>query len=109
MRHPADASCFEQHSHPASRCPNSNFLFPPLAAVVAVAGHSIARPIAFGNRVPPQRTVLRETSRRPAGTDAAVHYDPFGENVFGAARRPRQTRNKNKIPLIMARAKRRPF
>jgi len=61
LRHPADASCFEQHSHPAGRCPNSNFLFPPLAAVVAVAGHSIARPIAFGNRVPPQRTVLRET------------------------------------------------
>jgi len=26
-------------------------------------GHSIARPIAFGNRVPPQRTVLGETSR----------------------------------------------
>ena len=24
-------------------------------------GHSIARPIAFGNRVPPQRTVLGET------------------------------------------------
>ena len=27
------------------------------------SGHSIARPIAFGNRVPPQRTVLRETPR----------------------------------------------
>ena len=66
LRHPADASCFEQHSHPAGRCPNSNFLFPPLAAVVAVAGHSIARPIACGNRVPPQRTVLRET---PAVSD----------------------------------------
>ena len=26
------------------------------------SGHSIARPIACGNRVPPQRTVLRETS-----------------------------------------------
>ena len=90
LRHPADASCFEQHSHPAGRCPNSNSLFPPQAAVVAVAGHSIARPIAFGNRVPPQRTVLRETSRRPAGTDAAVHYDPFGENVFGAALRLRR-------------------
>ena len=25
-------------------------------------GHSIARPIACGNRVPPQRTVLGETS-----------------------------------------------
>ena len=55
----------EQHSHPAGRCPNSNSLFPPQAAVVAVAGHSIARPIAFGNRVPPQRTVLRETTVTP--------------------------------------------
>ena len=39
---------------------------PPQAAVTAVAGHSIARPIAFGNRVPPQRTVRGETPRRPA-------------------------------------------
>ena len=61
LRHPTDASCLEQHSHPAGRCPNSNFLFPPLAAVVAVAGHSIARPTACGSRVPPQRTVLGET------------------------------------------------
>ena len=68
LRHPADASCFEQHSHPAGRCPNSNSLFPPQAAVVAVAGHSIARPIAFGNRVPPQRTVLRETTVTPGFT-----------------------------------------
>ena len=68
MRHPADASCFEQHSHPAGRCANSNSLFPPQAAVVAVAGHSIARPIAFGNRVPPQRTVLRETTVTPGFT-----------------------------------------
>ena len=52
LRHPADASC-------------SNSLFPPQAAVVAVAGHSIARPIAFGNRVSPQRTVLRETTVTP--------------------------------------------
>mgnify|MGYP002762182874 FL=1 len=61
LRHPTDASCLEQHSHPAGRCPNSNSLFPPLAAVVAVAGHSIARPTACGSRVPPQRTVLGET------------------------------------------------
>ena len=53
LRHPADASCFEQHSHPAGRCSNSNSLFPPQAAVVAVAGHSIAR------------TVLRETTVTP--------------------------------------------
>ena len=61
LRHPADASCLEQHSHPAGRCPNSNSLFPPQAAVVAAAGHSIARPTACGSRVPPQRTVLGET------------------------------------------------
>ena len=35
---------------------NSNSLFPPLAAVVAVAGHSIARPIA-----------LRATGSHPSG------------------------------------------
>ena len=29
------------------------------------SGHSIARPIAFGNRVPPQRTALRETTVTP--------------------------------------------
>ena len=29
------------------------------------SGHSIARPIACGNRVPPQRTVLGETTRPP--------------------------------------------
>ena len=68
LRHPTDASCLEQHSHPVGRCPNSNSLFPPQAAVVAVAGHSIARPIAFGNRVPPQRTVLRETTVTPGFT-----------------------------------------
>ena len=64
LRHPTDASCLEQHSHPAGRCPNSNSLFPPQAAVVAVAGHSIARPTACGSRVPPQRTVLGETPAR---------------------------------------------
>ena len=29
------------------------------------SGHSIARPTAYGSRVPPQRTVLRETPRAP--------------------------------------------
>ena len=68
LRHPADALCLERHSHPAGRCPNSNSLFPPQAAVVTVAGHSIARPIACGNRVPPQRTVLGETPDTPVQT-----------------------------------------
>ena len=36
-------------SHPAGRCPNSSSLFPPLAAVVAVApkGGALGRPVNF--------------------------------------------------------------
>ena len=37
LRHPASASCLGRHAHPAGRCPNSSSLYPPLAAVVAVA------------------------------------------------------------------------
>ena len=73
LRHPADASCLEQHSHPVGRCPNSNSLFPPQAAVVAVAGHSIARPTACGSRVPPQRTVLGETPAHAPERASDIH------------------------------------
>ena len=38
---PASASCLERHSHPAGRCPNSSSLYPPLAAVVAVANKGL--------------------------------------------------------------------
>ena len=63
-------SCGSQHPlrlrlRFAGRGPNNNSLIPPLAAVIVVAGHSIARPTACGSRVPPQRTVLRETPRAP--------------------------------------------
>ena len=37
LRLPASASCFDKHSRLAGCGPNSNFLFPPLAAVVVVA------------------------------------------------------------------------
>ena len=73
LRHPTDASCLEQHSHPAGRCPNSNSLFPPQAAVVAVAGHSIARPTACSSRVPPQRTVLGETPAHAPERASDIH------------------------------------
>ena len=73
LRHPTDASCLEQHSHPAGRCPNSNSLFPPQAAVVTVAGHSIARPTACGSRVPPQRTVLGETPAHAPERASDIH------------------------------------
>ena len=61
-------SCGSQHPlrlrlRFAGRGPNNNSLIPPLAAVIVVAGHSIARSIAYGNRVPPQRTVLGEAPR----------------------------------------------
>ena len=74
LRHPADASCFEQHSHPAGRCPNSNFLFPPLAAVVAVAGHSIARPIAFGNRSHPSGRSSEKLPSHPTLLSTPADY-----------------------------------
>ena len=41
LRHPASASCLGRHSHPAGRCPNSSSLYPPLAAVVAVANKGL--------------------------------------------------------------------
>ena len=37
LRHPASASCLGRHARLAGRCPNNSSLFPPLAAVVAVA------------------------------------------------------------------------
>ena len=37
MRCPASTSCLERHSCPADRGPNSSSLYPPQAAVVAVA------------------------------------------------------------------------
>ena len=74
LRHPADASCFEQHSHPAGRCPNSNSLFPPQAAVVAVAGHSIARPIAFGNRSHPRGRSSEKLPSHPTLLSTPADY-----------------------------------
>ena len=56
-------------------------------------------------RKSPQRRAFAES-----GAIAAVfRYDSSRENAFGALRRARQTRNKNSIPLIMARAQRKPF
>ena len=37
------------------------------------SGHSIARPIACGNRVPPQRTVLGKTPGPPSGIPEYLH------------------------------------
>ena len=39
LRHPASALCLGRHLRLAGRCPNNSSLFPPLAAVVVVAGH----------------------------------------------------------------------
>ena len=50
------------------------------------SGHSIARPIAFGNRVPPQRTVLRETTVTPSGFPH--QHRCFLNTGIGAAQAP---------------------
>ncbi len=50
LRHPASASCLGRHLRLAGRCPNNSSLFPPLAAVVVVAGH-LQRKIHFYFRV----------------------------------------------------------
>ena len=69
LRHPASASCLGRHLRLAGRCPNSNSLFPPLAAVVAVASHSIARPIAL--RATGSHPSGRSSEKIPAACNAA--------------------------------------
>ena len=44
LRCPASTSCLGRHSCPADRGPNSSSLFPPQAAVVAVAGKGLLAP-----------------------------------------------------------------
>ena len=63
LRHPASASCLGRHSHLAGRCPNNSSLFPPLAAVVAVApkGRAIGKPGHF------RLTAEGPTGRKRAG------------------------------------------
>ena len=90
LRHPASASLSL-----ASCWPRPQQRFP-----VSATGSSRCRCRPFhrppycptGNRVPPRRTVLRETPRLLSR--AAMQFSvttPSGENVFGALRRARQT------------------
>ena len=76
--YPASASALERAVHPADHCPNSNFLFLPLAAVVAVAGHSIARPIA----------ALRQQGPTPA--DGPQRKVPARKTITGREKRKEQ-------------------
>ena len=91
LRHPASASCLGRHSHPAGRCPNSSSLYPPLAAVVAVANKGLLaldNPKAVGLHTKnPSRCargffVFRRfevAARRPQPTaaNAVFRYDPL--------------------------------
>ena len=109
LRHPASASCLGRHSHPAGRCPNSSSLYPPLAAVVAVANKGLLAPfnpkedglhtkklaaslndffsflrfeVAARRNVRPTACFngRRECSRRePAPADAVSRHDPSRE------------------------------
>ena len=87
LRCPASTSCLERHSCPADRCPNSSSLYPPLAAVVAVALFS-----RFSDLKAPQS--LRDSSPQGSGCSRylCLRHDPSRENAFGAPRRARQTR-----------------
>ena len=90
LRHPASASLSL-----ASCWPQPQQRFPVSATG---GGRRCCRPFhrppycPTGNRVPPRRTVLRETPRllsRPAMQFSVT--TPSGENVFGALRRAQQT------------------
>ena len=76
LRHPASASCLGRHLRLAGRCPNNSSLFPPLAAVVVVAGH-IQRKDYF---------IFRNTG---ASADAPVfHFHRWGRNGKTAVAAP---------------------
>ena len=58
LRHPASASCLGRHSHLAGRCPNSSSLYPPQAAVVAVANKGCSPLI-----IPKEKSKRKNASR----------------------------------------------
>ena len=68
LRHPASASCLGRHLRLAGRCPNNFSLFPPLAAVVVVAGHI-------------QRKNYFKLNKAGASADApALYFHGWGRN-----------------------------
>ena len=80
LRLPASASCLERHARLAGRCPNNSSLFPPLAAVVVVAGH-VQRKIYFNFVVQESlRTFLNHIFTRKV-----VKINCICRTVFGLA------------------------
>ena len=85
LRHPASASCLGRHSHPAGRCPNSSSLYPPLAAVVAVANKGL---LALDNpkaevetkKCQPLRSTHFFSLLRFAGPSVAARQLPTGRD-----------------------------
>ena len=87
LRHPASTSCLERHSCPADRCPNSSSLYPPQAAVVAVALFSrfsdlkapqpLRRQLPAGERVRPLRLLPLVASTSPFGRAGAKRLRGF--------------------------------
>ena len=82
---PASASCLGRHSHPAGRCPNSSSLYPPLAAVVAVANKGL---LALDNpkaevetkKCQPLRSTHFFSLLRFAGPSVAARQLPTGRD-----------------------------
>ena len=91
LRPPTSASCLGRHSHPAGRCPNSSSLYPPLAAVVAVANKGL---LALDNPKAEVETKkcqpLRSTHfffslLRFAGPSVAARQLPTGRDTHAVA------------------------
>ena len=75
LRYPASTSCLGRHSCPADRGPNSSSLFPPQAAVVAVARKGLLAPFR-----------PRRSCRSPKMLAAALRRVAAPSVCFAAAR-----------------------
>ena len=92
LRHPASASCLGRHLRLAGRCPNNSSLFPPLAAVVVVAGHNQRNFISITGLQKRLRAFLKPFFHGWShdGKQPVPRSIPFCEN--GTAERPQTLR-----------------
>ena len=74
LRYPASTSCLGRHSCPADRGPNSSSLFPPQAAVVAVARKGLLAPFR-----------PRRRSRSPKMLAASLNAFFCASPIYGSA------------------------
>ena len=87
MRYPASTSCLERHSCPADRGPNNSSLYPPQAAVVAVALFSRFSNLLLRSRLYAlaERKVLRKRNTIGGAVNGRSPKNAFSEaaSIFG--------------------------